>query len=318
MRMVDMLTSLIPGAYARSNPRIELADAVVIVTGAARGIGAQVARDFVAAGANVWIGDVDADVAATTAASMPGARSARLDVTDRADWRIFVEAVLAEHGRIDILVNNAGVMPVGPFLDEPTETTDLIVDVNVKGVLNGMSAVLPSMVDAGRGHIVNVASMAGLLPLPGMITYNASKFAAYGASMAARREYDGTGVTVSSILPAAVRTELSSGADLGGVLPTVDPEDVARAIIRTVKTRAARTSVPGWVLPGWMLSDTAVPEPVERVVRELVGHRQAMALDAVKRASYLTRIRRQASDHSRVEPTTVEPTTNSTPTVSKS
>ncbi|MGV7904220.1 SDR family NAD(P)-dependent oxidoreductase, partial [Mycobacterium kansasii] len=87
-----------------------------------------------------------------------------------------------------------------------------------------------SMVARGHGHVVNVASMAGMIPIPGMVTYNASKFAALGASLAARREYAGTGVTVSAVLPSAVRTELASGVQLGNGLPTVDPEDVARAV----------------------------------------------------------------------------------------
>ncbi|MGB3697053.1 MAG: SDR family oxidoreductase [Gordonia sp. (in: high G+C Gram-positive bacteria)] len=298
MRLPELLSELLPGSYARSNPRIEAAGAVVVVTGAARGIGAEVARAFGAAGSHVWLCDVDADVVAATAATIEGARARRLDVTDRALWAALVDEILAEHGRLDVLVNNAGVMPVGPFTAQPPETTDLIIDVNVKGVLNGMAAVLPAMVAAGRGHIVNVASMAGVLPLPGMVSYNASKYAAYGASLAARREYDGTGVTVSAVLPSAVRTELSSGADLGGTLPTVDPEQVARAIVRSLHTRAARTSVPGWVLPAWLHVDGLVPESIERVVRELAGHRQAMSLDPAARARYLSRISRQASEHS--------------------
>ncbi|GAC59945.1 putative oxidoreductase [Gordonia sihwensis NBRC 108236] len=297
MRLSEMLSELVPGSYARSNPRIEPPGAVVVVTGGARGIGAEIARQFAEAEATVWIGDVDADVAADTAGVIDGARSAVLDVTDAVSWREFVSKVLDECGRIDILVNNAGVMPVGAFLEESEATADLILDVNVRGMLNGMRAVLPSMLGEGRGHIVNIASMAGMLPLPGMVSYNASKFAAYGASLAARREYDGTGVTVSAILPAAVRTELASGADLGGVLPTVDPQDVARAVVRTVRTRAARTSVPGWVLPGWSIADLFVPESVERVARTLAGHGQALALDAAERSAYLARIARQASDH---------------------
>ncbi|ALG86868.1 short-chain dehydrogenase [Gordonia phthalatica] len=293
-----MLSALVPGSYARANPRIELDEAVVVITGAGRGIGATAARAFAERGARVWVTDVDADVAEQVAASI-GGRSLRLDVTDRDAWRAGVDEVLAAEGRIDFLVNNAGVMPTGPFVDEAAATTDLILDVNVKGVLNGMHAVLPSMVAAGRGHIVNIASMAGVLPLPGMVTYNASKYAAYGASLAARREYDGTGVTVSAILPSAVRTELASGADLGGALPTVDPEDVVRAILRTVRTRAARSSVPGWTLPGWLLADQFVPESVERVARELVNHGQALALDPVGRAAYLTRLGRQTREHAK-------------------
>lgn len=279
-----------------SNPAIDVDGAVVVITGGARGIGAATAELFASRGAQVWIGDVDADVAAQTAARL-GIRSAHVDVTSHSSWTGFVETVIGEAGRIDVLVNNAGVMPVGPFEDESDATTDLMLDVNVRGLLLGMRAVLPLMRDAGVGHVINVASLAGMIPLPGMVTYNASKYAALGASLAARREYDGTGVTVSAILPSAVRTELASGAKLGGVLPTVDPEDVARAIVRSVRVRAPRTSVPGWIAPGWVLVDAFVPEFIERIARRFAGERQAMALDAGERRAYLDRIDRQSRDH---------------------
>jgi NADP-dependent 3-hydroxy acid dehydrogenase YdfG len=279
-----------------SNPAIDVDGAVVVITGGARGIGAATAELFASRGAQVWIGDVDADVAAQTAARL-GIRSAHVDVTSHSSWTGFVETVIGEAGRIDVLVNNAGVMPVGPFEDESDATTDLMLDVNVRGLLLGMRAVLPLMRDAGVGHVINVASLAGMIPLPGMVTYNASKYAALGASLAARREYDGTGVTVSAILPSAVRTELASGAKLGGVLPTVDPEDVARAIVRSVRVRSPRTSVPGWIAPGWVLVDAFVPEFIERIARRFAGERQAMALDAGERRAYLDRIDRQSRDH---------------------
>ncbi|WP_088304462.1 SDR family oxidoreductase [Mycolicibacterium peregrinum] len=272
--------------------------AVVIITGGARGIGAKTAELFSARGATVWIGDVDADVAATTAAGIPRCRAAHLDVTQRSSWEGFVSDVLRESGPVDILVNNAGVMPLGAFDAEPEATTDLILDVNVRGVLNGMRAVVPSMVARGRGHVVNVASMAGMIPIPGMVTYNASKFAALGASLAARREYAGTGITVSAVLPSAVRTELTSGVQLGNGLPTVDPDDVARAILKTVRTHAARTSVPGWVAPGWALVDALVPEALQSAVRARIDDRRALtALDARGRSSYLQRLERQSKAH---------------------
>ncbi len=278
--------------YLRGVPPIDPSGAVVVVTGGARGIGARTAELFAARGATVWIGDLDEDVATATAAQIRGAVARRLDVADRESWRLLINEVLVAHGRLDVLINNAGVMPVGPFADEPEATTELILDVNVRGVLNGMHLVLPLMAAAGRGHVVNVSSMAGMIPLPGMVTYNTSKYAALGASLAARREYDGTGVTVSAIMPSAVRTELSSGADLS-VLPTVDPEDVAAAILATLTTRAAKTSSPGWVLPGWGLVEAFVPETVERLARRLIGHDQALALDPVGRRNYLDRLARQ-------------------------
>ncbi|MFW0791740.1 SDR family oxidoreductase [Gordonia sp. CPCC 205333] len=289
------------GLFSRRVPRIDVANAVVVITGGARGIGAATAAEFARQGATVWIGDVDTDVASATAATLTGASAATLDVTDPASWATFVDKVIAESGRIDVLINNAGVMPVGPFEAEADSITKLILDVNVAGVLNGMRAVLPVMLAEGRGHIVNVASMAGMLPLPGMVSYNASKYAALGASLAARHEYADAGVAVCAILPAAVRTELSSGADLGGTLPTVDPEDVARAVVKTLRTQAARTSVPGWVAPLWALTDLFVPEFIERIGRRFAGDRQALALDPVERRDYLARVDRHAAEH-KVEP----------------
>lgn len=273
-------------------------DAVVIVTGGARGIGAKTAERFSAAGATVWIGDVDADVAASTAATLRRCHSAHLDVTQRSSWVEFVAEVVAAACRIDILVNNAGVMPLGAFDAESEATTDLALDVNVRGVLNGMRAVIPVMVGQGGGHVVNVASMAGMIPIPGMVTYNASKFAALGASLAARREYAPAGVSVSTVLPSAVRTELASGVRLGGGLPTVDPDDVARAVLRTVRTRAARTSVPGWVAPAWSFVDALVPEFVERAVRNRIDDRRALtAIDPEGRSAYSERLDRQSKSH---------------------
>ncbi|MCA0154737.1 SDR family oxidoreductase [Tsukamurella sp. M9C] len=268
--------------------------ALVVITGGARGIGAATARLFAQHGARVVLADVDLDVAETTAATIPGARAARLDVTDRASWAALVADLDAP---VDVLINNAGVMPLGHFEEESETTTELILDVNVRGMLNGMRAVIPGMAEAGGGHVVNVASMAGMIPIPGMVTYNASKFAALGASLAARREYDVAGVAVCAILPSAVRTELSSGAQLGGALPTVDPEDVAAAILDTLRTRAARTSVPKWVAPGWSLVEAFVPEPIERLARKLLDDRRTLDLDAAARKAYTDRIARQATDH---------------------
>ncbi|CRZ13703.1 short chain dehydrogenase [Mycolicibacterium neworleansense] len=281
-----------------SQRQTPMTGAVVIVTGGARGIGAKTAELFSARGATVWIGDVDADVAATTAAGLPRCRAAYLDVTSRSSWERFVADAVRESGSVDILVNNAGVMPLGAFDAESEATTDLILDVNVRGVLNGMRTVVPSMVARGHGHVVNVASMAGMIPIPGMVTYNASKFAALGASLAARREYAGTGVSVSAVLPSAVRTELASGVPLGNGLPTVDPDDVARAILKTVRTHAARTSVPGWVAPGWALVDALVPEFLQRAVRGKVDDRRALtAVDEHGRFTYVQRLERQSKSH---------------------
>jgi len=268
----------------------------VLISGGARGIGAATAATFAARGARVWIGDVDEDACSSTAAELAVA-GRRLDVTSLSSWRDTVAHITIHDGPLDILVNNAGVMPLGPMEAETEPIRDLILDVNVRGVLNGMQAVVGGMVGRGRGHIINVASMAGLIPIPGMVTYNASKFAVLGASLAARQECAGTGVAVSAILPSAVRTELSSGARLGGGMPTVDPQDVAAAILEVVGSRAARRSVPKWVAPAWD-ARTFVPERVQNLARRLIDDRRALtSIDTGGRSAYIERLNRQASDH---------------------
>jgi NAD(P)-dependent dehydrogenase (short-subunit alcohol dehydrogenase family) len=277
----------------RNYPRIDLDGAVVVVTGGGRGIGRATAELFAARGATVCIGDLDRAVADETAAEI-GARAYTVDVTSAESWRRFVDAVLADCDRIDVLVNNAGVMPLGGFLEESDATSRMTMNVNVWGPLHGMRMVLPGMVERGRGHIVNVASMAGKLPVPGMAVYNASKFGAVGLSAAVRAEFAPAGVSVSTILPSAVRTGLSSGVPLGGGMPTVDPEDVAEAIVRTLDHRRAETAVPRY-LAGWDLIDAVVPERLLDLGRRLIDDRRALtAVDPVGRADYDRRLARQS------------------------
>ncbi|WP_410631758.1 SDR family oxidoreductase [Amycolatopsis sp. cmx-4-83] len=272
--------------FGSGYPVIDPRGAVVAITGGARGIGRATAAEFAARGATVCVGDLDT-VPIADAHSFP------LDVTARESFDAFTEAVTSRFGRIDVLVNNAGVMPLGDFLAEPDEVGRTTLDVNVQGLVNGLRSVLPGMIARERGHVVNVASMAGKIPLPGMAAYNASKFAAVGLTAAVRREYAATGVSVSAVLPGAVRTELSSGVRLGGALPTVDPEDVAEAIAGTLRTRRAETAVPRW-LAGWDLLAAITPEPVMSWARGLIGDDRALTeLDPAGRAAYAGRVAAQ-------------------------
>jgi NADP-dependent 3-hydroxy acid dehydrogenase YdfG len=218
----------------------------------------------------------------------------RLDVTSRDSFAEFTGAVLDRFGRIDVLVNNAGVMPLGDFLSEADAVSATTLDVNVWGLIHGMRLVLPHMIGRGSGHVVNVASMAGKLVVPGMAVYNASKFAAVGLSTAVREEYRDTSVSVTAVLPSAVRTRLASGVPLGHGMPTVDPEDVAKAIVGSVDNRRAEITVPRY-LAGWDLLNAAVPEPVMRLGRKLIGDRRALtSVEHDVRASYEESIRAQA------------------------
>ncbi|GAA0604631.1 SDR family oxidoreductase [Kribbella sandramycini] len=315
---------------------LDLTGAVVIVTGAARGIGQATAAAFTTAGATVHPADLDptpsaaptapnptstaqarsnthqppahpslnthptpsnsGDGNATTAEAHAGQQQTRptpavrqLDVTSRDSFKQFVDDVLDQHGRIDVLVNNAGVMPLGSFLDEDDAISRATLDVNVWGLIHGMRLVLPGMLANRHGHIVNIASMAGKIPFPGMAVYNASKYAAVGLTAAVRRELHGTGVTASAVLPSAVRTSLSSGVRLGGILPTVDPEDVAAAVLRTCRTRQPELAVPRW-LGGWKLLDGLVPSTVMAHARRLAGDDRGLYADPAARASYTERV----------------------------
>ncbi|NNH70274.1 SDR family oxidoreductase [Nocardia uniformis] len=276
-----------------SYPAIDLAGARVLITGAGRGIGQCTAEVFASRGAEIAIADVDTAAAEAAAAAL-GAKAFELDVRDREQW----DKVVADFGRVDILVNNAGVMPAGAFLDEPDAVGHTTIDVNVWGLIHGMRAVAPGMIDRGRGHIVNVASLAGKIPIAGLAVYNASKFAAVGLSAATRLEFAEYGVSVSCVMPSAVRTRLSSGLTLGKGLPTVDPEDVAAAIVATTRTRKAEVAVPNYLGP-LDVALAAAPEPAVRLVRRVFnGDRALHPADESTRDRYEQQIRAISSDES--------------------
>jgi NADP-dependent 3-hydroxy acid dehydrogenase YdfG len=195
-----------------SAPKIDLERAVVAITGAARGIGRVTAEEFARRGATVCLGDLDGAAVAVAASAIGStAHPFRVDVRSRESFAEFVEAVARTAGPIDVLVNNAGVMAAGRFLEERAATTDTVLAVNLAGPMHGMRLVLPGMIDRGRGHIVNVASMLGKIEIPGLATYVASKHAVVGLTAAVRSELTGTGVTLTVVLPSVVNTELSSG-----------------------------------------------------------------------------------------------------------
>jgi short-subunit dehydrogenase len=262
-------------------PTINLDAAIVAVTGGARGIGKATGDLFAAKGATVCVGDLDG-----------GAYN--VDVTARESFAAFVGTVLERHERIDVLVNNAGVMPLGDFLSEDDAISRTTLDVNVWGPILGMRLLLPHMIERGRGHIVNVASMAGKFAIPGMAVYNASKFAAVGLSAAVREEYRDAGVSVTTVLPSAVRTRLASGVPLGRGLPTVEPDAVARAIVGSVANRRAEITVPRY-LAVWDLLSAATPGALMLLARKVIGDRRALtSVEPRERCDYEKAIETQA------------------------
>lgn len=269
---------------------LPLSGASVAVTGAARGIGYATARAFIAAGATVFIGDLDADLAKAAAAEL-GCVGVGLDVRSRESFAAFLAGI---EPPLRVLVNNAGIMPAGRFVEESDAVTDAIVGVNLNGVLYGTKLALPGMLERGSGHIVNVASYLGEVPAAGLATYCATKHAVVGFSEALRDELAGTGVTVTAVLPSAVRTDLVSGVKLGGLLPTVDPEDIAEAVVASCRTRPAIVAVPGW-MRSYEAAAAMVPDRLLGAIRgRLTRDRVLRQLDGEARAAYDRRIRRDA------------------------
>jgi NADP-dependent 3-hydroxy acid dehydrogenase YdfG len=242
-----------------------IAGRVIAITGAARGIGRATAAALVREGARVVVGDLDVDLARRTADELgPNAAAFALDVTDRASFEQFVDAVEAQLGPVDVLVNNAGIMPLGPFVAEDDITARRMVDVNVHGVMHGMKVALPRLLARGDGHLVNIASAAGKGPYPGGATYCGTKHFVVGVSEAVRGELRGTGVELSVVMPVVVDTELASGVGTPRGVPKIEPDDVAAAIVDVLRRPRFDVYVPRSIGPL-----TALAGVLPRRVREL-------------------------------------------------
>jgi short-subunit dehydrogenase len=221
----------------------------VAITGAARGIGHATAKALLNRGARVVIGDRDVAVlesAVTGLAKYGQVTGYPLDVTDRESFEMFLDKARTDgDGHIDVLINNAGVMPVGPFLEQSEQSIRSSIEVNFYGVLTGCQLVLPEMVRRRRGHVVNIASMAGMVAVPGQVVYAGTKFAVVGLTTAMADEFAPQGVEVTCILPTFTNTELISGTKNTGAQKPVEPEDIAAAIVKSLDKPKTHVSVPG-------------------------------------------------------------------------
>lgn len=270
-----------------SYPGIDLDGAVVAITGAAQGIGKATAEAFAARDARVALGDLDVPLAEKAAAEIGGFAHA-LDVADAGSFAAFLAAVEVELGPVDVLVNNAGIMPNGGFLDLDDRVHRATMEINVFGVMHGMRLVLPGMLARGRGHVVNVASLAGKFPVKGLAVYNASKFAVVGLTAATRLEYADRGVSISAVLPSAVDTALASGLDMKPI-PKAKPEEIADAVVGSVDSRKAEIAVPSYV-GALANAATLTPEPAMKMLRKLMRDDRALRPDSEDRRAYRERL----------------------------
>ena len=264
---------------------------VVAITGGARGIGRATAAALIAQGARVAIGDIDAPLAVKTASELgSGTIGLPLDVTDRESFAGFLDEVERQLGPLDVLVNNAGIMPVGPFLGEDDATAKRQTDINLQGVIVGTKLAVERFTPRGRGHIVQLASIAGKLGFPGGATYTATKHAVVGLTEALRAELRGTGIELHQVLPIGVNTELYSGVSGARGFKTAEPEDVANAIVELLQTGKFEIYVPKAV--GAIVRLKALmPRPVvDANIRWTKGDQLLLAADPAARAAYHARV----------------------------
>ena len=257
------------GAAGTSSALRVFGGAVAIVTGAASGIGSALAGELAERGASVVLADLQADEVEAAAAALRrsgrSATAATRDVVDAERVRRLVEDVAAEQGRLDFVFNNAGIAAGGEVRDQSVAAWNRIIDVNVRGVVHGVAAAYPIMIRQGFGHIVNTASMAGLVCSPLTTSYSATKHAVVGLSKALRVEAAGLGVRVSVLCPGVIRTPLLSGGRYGifeGNLPEAEQRAAAQRFfesLRPMDVRAFAARVLDQVarnraiivLPGW-------------------------------------------------------------------
>lgn len=275
-----------PGAFTG-----HFAGRSAVVTGGGSGIGAALTRALVAAGVDVVCADLDLAAATLVCDALDGpgtARPARVDVTDPDAVSAMVDEVVAGHGRIDLLFNNAGITFLGNTEDLTLEQWNAIIDVNIRGVVHGVHAAYPRMIEAGGGHIVNTASMGGLMAAGLMTSYVTTKHAVVGMSLALRTEAAGYGVGVTVVCPAAVDTPILDKGEIGafkgrdyylegqGVKRPVDPEVLAARVLAAVAADEAFVVEPVQARIAWRIGRLS-PRFVNTMATKFIAKQRAAA-----------------------------------------
>ncbi|MFP5388229.1 MAG: SDR family NAD(P)-dependent oxidoreductase [Thermoleophilia bacterium] len=229
---------------------------VAVVTGAGGGLGRAIALELGGRGFLVHVTDIDPDAAARTAGEIgTGARSAALDVRDEAACRALAADAAARGGTLDLWVNNAGVLYTGLSWEQDEPTRRAMLEINVLGTMNGTVAALEPMIAAGRGHVVNIVSLAGIVAAPGEVSYSASKHAALAFTLGTLFDLrrDGLkGIELSAVCPDGIWTPMledklddsdAAGSFSGSLLT---PEQVAREIGKLTERPRPLLILPRW------------------------------------------------------------------------
>lgn len=240
---------------------------IAVITGAGSGVGAALARELGRRGAHVICADLAADNARAVAAEITSsggrATAMQIDVTDAAQVAGLIETTAATHGRIDLMFNNAGISVAGDARDLTLEHWRRVLDVNLMGVVYGTDAAYKQMAKQGDGHIVNIASLAGLIPFPTNAPYATSKHAVVGLSLSMRAEGEDLGVKVSAVCPGFIQTNIfeatpfikvdREGAMRNMPFTPMASAKAADAILRGIRRNQAVIVFPGYARLIWGL-----------------------------------------------------------------
>jgi NAD(P)-dependent dehydrogenase (short-subunit alcohol dehydrogenase family) len=270
---------------------------VAIVTGGASGIGRGLCEELAREGARVIVADINAEAAAQTASRIAAgghqAHPASLDVSREEDVRALVHSTAHEHGRLDYMFNNAGVGVLGEVKDMALEHWHCVLNVDLWGVIHGTTAAYAVMCSQGHGHIVNTASLLGLISGPTHVAYSAAKHAVVGLSTSLRAEAVKFGVKVSVVCPGFVQTGIwdtmtvlhdgakrRHGATAPGSLrplqgPTFSPTQAAGAILCGVRRNREVIVFPRYARLLWWLYrlHPALLAPLDRKLLEVLRSR---------------------------------------------
>jgi NAD(P)-dependent dehydrogenase (short-subunit alcohol dehydrogenase family) len=262
-----------------------------IVTGAGGGVGGALSRALGAAGAHVVCADLDPVAAERAAATVSGpgtARAVALDVTDATAVQALVDSVVDEHGRLDLMFNNAGITLLGETEDLTLAQWNAIIDVNLRGVVHGVVAAYPQMIRQGSGHLINTASMGGLMAAGLLTSYVATKHAVVGMSLALRTEAAAHGVGVTVVCPAAVETPMLDQGEIGrirgrdyylkgqGIRRPLDPDDLADQVLAAVAAGKSMVVAPRQARMAWRIGRLA-PSLTQRMATRFVEKQRAGA-----------------------------------------
>lgn len=261
---------------------------VAVVTGAGSGIGRSTAKLLGRLGAKVHVVDLNGDAANAVAEEIAGAVAHACDISDSAAVAALAEAVFAEEDGVDVLYNNAGVGHAGPTESTTLDEWHRVIGVNLMGVVYGIHHFLPRLLAQGRpAHVVNTASMAGLVAVPEMAPYATSKHAVVGLTESLNAELSPRGIHFSAICPGFINTPLIPGSHLEGDMARsrdrivrfyerfgASPDVVADAVVDAIRRKQLIRTVPrGHVVPAWVARRLSprLAQPLARISMRLRG-----------------------------------------------